>query len=176
MNKTRHKTIIVGFAVLAVAVGAGMYGLEAAKTGEVHTAEPLIDTLYSSYIADGTLDANREVTVNRGGSVQLPVDIYAALGESVEVGFGVSLDGWEASMVLAQEDGLPAGIHVNIGQSSFSFPVSGENGMSKRGSTTVIITADANTQPGKYLLSLVLYELKDGSADMSIEYFTLTVN
>ncbi len=176
MNKTHHKTIIVGFAVLAVAVGAGIYGLEAAKAGEPHTAEPRTDTLYSSHIADGTLDTNREVTVNRGGNVQLPVDIYAALDESVAVGFGVSLDGWETPMVLAQEDGLPAGIRVNAGQSSFSFPVSGEDGISKRGSTTVIITADANTQPGKYPLSLVLYELKDGSVEMSIEYFTLTVN
>ncbi|MBI1657502.1 MAG: hypothetical protein IS632_01835 [Thaumarchaeota archaeon] len=160
---------------MVAVIGAGIYGLEVAKAGEVHTTEPRIDTSYSSYIADGTLDTNREVIVDRGGSVQLPVDIYAALDESMTVGFGVSLDGWETPMILAQEDGLPAGIHIITDQSSFIFPVSGETGISKRGSTTVTITTDASMQPGKYPLSLVLYELKDGSVNMSIEYFTLLV-
>ena len=175
MNKTKRNTMIIGSVVLALVVGAGVYGIGVATAGEVHIAEPRSDVFYSSYIVDGILDENRVITVNSGESIQLPVDIYAELDKTTAVNFGVVTDGWETAFALMGESNLPDGIHASTGQSSFSFDASEQTGIDKRGSTTVTITVNADTQPGKYPMSLVLHELRDGTADLSIEYFTLIV-
>ena len=175
MDRKTISIVAIGLIVLVAAIVAGLSVPEPAKAGELQEAEPHREIHYSSHMSQDVLDDSRMVTVARGGTLQIPVDVYAELDKTTAVSFGVTSDGQESILAIMGKSILHEGIQVTTGKSSFAFPVEEQIGIDERGSTTITISVGTNAVPGAHPLSLVLYEMQSGYAKMSTEYFTLIV-